>query len=383
MQASRAARVGGVGLLALVATYGIGRQAFGLFVPAFAEDFGADLDELGLIAGAAQLGYLVATVGAGVMTARTGPRRPIVLGCLLLSIGAVAVATADSVTVLAVGVIAAGTSAGGTWGPFSDAVDAQVEPAGTRQALALVNAGAPIGLVVASGLVLVAGERWRIAWWAFAVVGLVAAAVNLRSLARTPGRSSGWPEEGLRAFLGRRSARLFTATAAAAVTSGAYFAYAPDTVQAAGLPAWSGPAMWAVLGAAGGGVGVRAATVVDRFGMRATLRTTLALLAASQLLLVGPVSLAGALVSAAAFGIGFTVAFAVVVMWSQDVFADRPTDGFTLTIVCLAAGFSLGPAAFGLLTTGVGRTTALVATAAPALLALLVPPSQPSPSTTR
>lgn len=357
-----------------MATYGIGRQAFGLFVPVFQDQLGAGLDQLGLIASAAQLGYLVATIAAGVVTARAGPRLPIVLGCLLLSAGAVAVATAGGVTVLAVGVIAAGTSAGGTWGPFSDAVDAQVRPAAERRALALVNAGAPIGLVLASGLVLVAGERWRLAWWSFAAIGLVAAAVNLRALASTPGRSGGWPREGLRAFLGPRSVRLFTATAAAASTSGAYFAYAPDTVRAAGLPAWSGPAMWAVLGAAGGAVGVRAAALVDRFGMRKTLRAMLVLLAGSQLLLLMAASLAVALVSAAAFGVGFTVAFAVVVMWSQDVFADRPTDGFTLTIVCLAAGFSVGPAAFGLLATGVGRPAALVATAAPALLAVLAQP---------
>lgn len=374
MRADRTARVGGAGLLALVATYGIGRQAFGLFVPAFQDALGAGLDQLGLIASAAQLGYLLATLLAGVLTARTGPRRPVVLGCLLLSVGAVVVATATSVTALAVGVIAAGTSAGGTWGPFSDAVDAQVRPSAERRALALVNAGAPIGLVLASGVVLVAGERWRLAWWAFAAIGLAAALVNLRALARTPGRSDGWPSDGLRAFVGRRSARLFTVTAAAAVTSGAYFSYAPDTVRAAGLPAWSGPAMWAVLGAAGGAVGVRAAALVERFGMRTVLRAMLVMLAGSQLLLLAPASLATALLSAGTFGVGFTVAFAVVVMWSQDVFADRPTDGFTLTIVCLAAGFSVGPAVFGLLATDVGRVAALLATAAPAGLAVLAPP---------
>lgn len=368
--------VGGAGLLALVATYGIGRQAFGLFVPMFRDELDVGLDQLGLIASAAQLGYVVATIAAAVTTARAGPRRPIVLGCLLLSAGAATVATASGVGMLAVGVIAAGTSAGGTWGPFSDAVAAQVRPSTERRALALANAGAPLGLVLAGGLVLVAGDQWRLAWWSFAVTGLVAAAVNRRELARTPGQSNGWPRDALHAFVGPRSARLFAATAAAAVTSGAYFAYAPDTARAAGLPAWSGPAMWAVLGMVGGGVGLRGAALVDRFGMRATLRTTLILLATGHLLLVASGSLAVALASAATFGVGFTVTFAVVVMWSQDVFAERPTDGFTVTIVCLAIGFSLGPAAFGLLATGAGRTAAIVATASPALLGVLVPPTR-------
>lgn len=374
MATSRAARVGGAGLLALVATYGIGRQAFGLFVPAFRDEFGAGLDAIGGIASAAQLGYLVATLATGVLTARTGPRRPIVLGCVLLAVGAAIVATATSFTTLAIGVVLAGTSAGGTWAPFSDAVDAQVRPSKEQRALALVNAGAPIGLVVASVLVLVTGASWRAAWWAFAAIGVVAAIVNARALQRSDGRSDGWPAEGLWAFVGPRSARLFAATFATALTSGAYFAYAPDTVRAAGLAAWSGPAMWAVLGLAGGLTGVRADRLVERAGTRRTLRATLTLLVGAHLLLLAAGSLPVALTSAALFGVGFTIPFAVIVMWSQDVFADRPTDGFTATIVCLALGFAAGPAVFGLVATHADRPTAVLVTGVPALLALLAPP---------
>lgn len=69
---------------------------------------------------------------------------------------------------------------------------------------------------------------------------------------------------------------------------------------------------------------------------------------------------------------GFTTGFALLVMWSQQVFHDRPTTGFTLVIVCTAAGFVVGPSAFGLLATGLGRPAALLGVAAPALLATLV-----------
>jgi hypothetical protein len=62
---SPAARLGGAGLLALVATYGIGRQAYGLFVPTFRDEFALGLDVLGLYASAAQLGYLIATIATG------------------------------------------------------------------------------------------------------------------------------------------------------------------------------------------------------------------------------------------------------------------------------------------------------------------------------
>jgi predicted MFS family arabinose efflux permease len=375
---SQSSRVGGAGLLALVATYGIGRLAYGLFVPRFREEFGLSLDVLGFYASAAQAGYLVATVVTGVATARYGPRVPVVSGCLLLAVGAAMTASAPGPMLLAVGVIAAGTSAGGAWAPFSDAVDRQVPASGSRRALALVNAGSPVGLVVASALVLVAGDRWRAVWWGFAAVGLVAAAAAYRVLTPdTVGPVIDRKRPRLGWFLNPRSLRLFVVTLGVSITSGAYFAYAPDTAQDAGLASWIGPAMWAALGLAGAAVGVFGGAITDRYGLRGPLGVMLVLVGGSTLaVLVAPGSTVAALGSAALFGVGFTTVFALVVMWSQQVFHDRPTTGFTLAIVVAAAGFVVGPSLFGVLATHVGRPVALLTAAAPALLAALVPPSR-------
>ncbi len=398
MGLDQAARVGGAGMLALVATYGLGRQAYGLFVPTFREEFALPLDVLGFYASAAQAGYLVATVVTGFLAARYGPRLPVVLGSLLLAVGATLTASAPGPVLLGVGVIAAGTSAGGAWAPFSDAVRDQVPVSGARRALALVNAGSPVGLMVASVLVLAAGEVWRLAWLGFAIVGLMAATVSWKVL--TPVTRSR-PQDGeleedslgarsLRAqptvgeraplrlgwFVNARSVRLFLVTLGVSITSGAYFAYAPDTAQDAGLAAWTGPAMWAVLGLAGAGVGVFAGGIANRYGLRRPLAISLLLVGASMLALQAvPGSLPGALGSAALFGIGFTVGFALLVMWSQQVFADRPTTGFTVAIVCIAAGFIAGPSLFGLLATHLDRTAALLISATPALLAAALPPA--------
>jgi predicted MFS family arabinose efflux permease len=375
---SQSSRVGGAGLLALVATYGIGRLAYGLFVPRFREEFDLSLEVLGFYASAAQAGYLAATVVTGVVTARYGPRVPVVSGCLLLAIGAAMTASAPGPMLLAVGIIAAGTSAGGAWAPFSDAVDTQVPSSGSRRALALVNAGSPVGLVVASGLVLVAGDRWRAVWWGFAAVGLVAAAAAYRVLtpeAVGPVLDRRRPPLGW--FVNPRSMRLFVVTLGISITSGAYFTYAPDTAQDADLASWIGPAMWASLGIAGTAVGVFGGGIANRYGLRGPLVMMLVLVGGSTLVvLAAPGSLVAALGSSALFGVGFTTGFALLVMWSQQVFHDRPTTGFTLVIVVAAAGFIVGPSLFGVLATRIGRSVALLATAAPALLVALVPPSR-------
>lgn len=369
--------MGAAGLLALVVTYGIGRQAYGLFVPSFQAEFDLPLDVLGFYASAAQAGYLLTTIAAGVAAARYGPRVPVLAACLLLAAGAAVTASAPGVTLLAVGVIAAGTSAGGAWAPFSDAVAAQVPRSGSRRALALVNAGAPLGLVAASALVLLAGDQWRLAWWGFALVGLVAAAAAWRVLSPAAGRAireRGRPR--LRWFFTARSRRLLVVGLGMSVSCGAYFTYAPDTAQAAGLAAWIGPAMWASLGIAGAAVGLFGGSIADRYGLRAPLAVMLVLIGGSTIMLLAAEgSIAATLGSAALFGVGFTTGFALLVMWSQQVFHDRPTTGFTLVITFAAGGFILGPSLFGVLAVEVGRSVALLAAAAPALLVALVPPA--------
>ncbi|MFP4235690.1 MAG: MFS transporter, partial [Nitriliruptoraceae bacterium] len=321
------ARLGGAGLLALAATYGIGRLAYGLFVPAFRQEFDLAVDVVGLYASAAQAGYLVAAVATGLVAARLGPRAPVVAGCVTLSLAAVTVALAPGAGVLAVGLVAAGVSAGGTWAPFSDAVAEAVPDGGRRHALALVNAGAPAGLLVASLAVLATGSRWRLAWWGFAALGLVAAVAAWRVLPTGSATSRG--QQGRpspRWFVGPRSARLFAVAVGLSLTCGAFLAHAPDTAVQAGLGAWIGPAMWAVLGFAGAGLGSLGGRLAERLGLRMPLAATLVLVAAASLLLLAAPGRAPLVLAAAAlFGTGYTTAYALLVMWSQEVFADHPT----------------------------------------------------------
>ena len=374
-------RVGLAGLLALAATYGLGRQAYGLFVPSFQAEFALGLDGIGYVAGAAQLGYLAATVATGAVEARYGPRLPVVVGCILLALGAGMIATAQSTVPFVVGVILAGTSAGGAWAPFSDVVAERVPPGRRRRALALVNAGSPAGLLIASLLVAVTGSAWRVAWLAFAAVGVLGAIVNLVVLpSAAPARASRtrhglWPPA---------ARRLFAVAALASMTSGAYFAYAPEAAQTAGLPVWIGAAMWGALGLSGAVVGGFGGEIANRFALGPALAVTwlgMALALASLLAIAGtPV---GALASAALFGAAFTAGYAFVAMWSQEVFPDRPTTGFTATIVCIAAGFSLGPVLYGVVATFVGRPAAPIAASVPAILAAVLSIVPPRSSTRR
>jgi predicted MFS family arabinose efflux permease len=373
-----ATRVGGTGLLALVATYGLGRQALGLFFPALQDSFGLSLDTLGFIAGAAQAGYLAMVVVAGLAAARWGPQAPVVAGCAAFATGAVLVTIAPGTAVLAAGLILAGASAGGTWAPFSDAVSQQVPPGRRPRALALVNAGSPVGLAVASAGVLLAGGRWRLAWVGFAVVGVVAALLSQRVLAPTapPRSSENATQSTWRWFLTPRSGRLYVSALMAALASAAYFTFAPDAVSAAGQPGWVGPAMWAAMGLVGAALGIVAGDIAKRYGLWLPLVASwLTIAAALGLLAWAPGSPVLALISAGLFGSGFTVGYAQIALWSQEVFATHPTSGFTATIMFTALGFTVAPAVLGTVAVAAGRSTALLVAAVPAVVAAATPPT--------
>lgn len=65
-----------------------------------------------------------------------------------------------------------------------------------------------------------------------------------------------------------------------------------------------------------------------------------------------------------------------MVLWSQRVFADRPSTGFTATILCGAAGFIIGPIVFGALASEAGLATVPAAAAVLTLLTAVIRPTE-------
>lgn len=171
-------RVGLGGLGAVAVTYGFARYGYGLFVPVLREQFGLSTPMLGVLASASYAAYLAMLVGSGVAAARTGPRVPVVIGSLSAAGGMAIIAVAQSWPVLALGVVVAGSSAGWSWAPFSDAVARMVDDDSQARTLSVISTGTTFGLATAAPIAMLAGASWRPAWWAFAATALATAAYN-------------------------------------------------------------------------------------------------------------------------------------------------------------------------------------------------------------
>lgn len=352
-------------MLSIAVAYGFARYGYGLFVPVFRREYGLGTEALGLIASASYVSYLLAMGMAGLSVARIGPRFPVVIGGLSAVVGMACIALSGSAFMLIVGVLLASTSAGWTWAPFSEAVRRMVVPEKQNRALSLISSGTTFGLIVAGPVVLLAETSWRSVWIAFAAVALANTAWNAWLLPKGPhgDLGIGRPRLRWRWFVSRRSLPLFALAFFYGLIGAFYFTYSVDLVSASGLPhAWV-PLLWTLVGIAGVS-GVFSGDLAARFGLGRIVPLTLFTLGASiGLLALAPGSLYFVVPSALLYGGSYMPVAAFLAMWSQRVFSEQPSAGFSATLLLLATGSVLGPAALGLIAGAYETSTAFFVTA--------------------
>lgn len=378
-------RVALAGVAAVAVTYGFARYGYGLFLPVLRAEFGLSTQMLGVLASGSYAAYLVALLLTGLAAARRGPRLPVVIGALSAAAGMALVAVAGTVPPLALGVVLAGSSAGWTWAPFSDAVARMVEPDARPRALSVISTGTTFGLTAAAPIALLAGVSWRPAWWAFAVAALAAAAYNAWLLpAGGAAHPTGLPPLRPAWFVCPRSGPLLAFGFVYALAGAVYLTYAVDLVRAGGMAASAGPVLWLVMGVAGVAA-VGTGDAVTRYGLGRVLAVTVVALAGSIALLgAAPRSWSALTVSAALFGASYMFAAALLVVWASRVFAERPSTGFTAAVLTSAVAAIIGPAAAGAVATRAGLGTTFLALGAVTAVAVMIRPAavdrDPAPS---
>lgn len=370
-------RLGLAGFAATAVSFGPARNGYGLFLPEIRAEFGLSVGLLGFIASGLYAGYLAALLAVGLLSARTGPLVPVGIGLLSAAGGTALVAFSTNATVLAAGVVLAGTSAGWSWAPYNDAVEREVPEPFRNRILSVVSTGTTFG-VAAAGLAALAatsyGLSWRAAWFVFALAALVAAALNAALLRSRPAKTdaTSWP--GLRWFWRAASTPLFAVALTFGVVNAVYWSFAVDLISSSnGLPA-TGPLFYAALGIFGF-AGLLTGDAVDRFGLHRTLAATLVSLgAAAGLLGLAPGSLPAIAASSVLFGMGVMSMSALLSLWSSAVFRERPSTGFSAALMLFGLGSIVGPAVAGVVADGYGLETVFLVLAALSLLTAFVRP---------
>lgn len=362
------ARLAAAGLLLIAVCYGLARFSYGLFLPVLRVEFELDGPTAGAVAASSYVGYCVAIVGAAVATARFGARPVAVLAGVTAAVGTGLIAVAPHVGVLAAGVIIAGSSTGLASPPLADAVARWVVADRADRVQTVVNAGTGLGVMVSGPVALMAGQNWRLAWWAFA---LAAIAVTVWTAFTVPSRL---PDNDVPAQprparrdppMPAGGPRLLAAAAIMGVASSAVWTFGRDVVvTAGGASPFASTLMWIVLGAAGL-LGAFTGSLIGRFGLApAWIVAMLTLAVATAGLALGASSYPTIFTAAAVFGAVYIALTGLLLVWGIRLYPDRPAFGVGAAFLFIAIGQALGAPLIGLLTDLTTATGAFLAAAA-------------------
>ncbi len=357
--------VTGFGLIAVC--YGFARFAFGLFLPAIADDFELSSTLAGIISAGSFLGFCLAIVLAAWLTERVGPRRVAVAAGAAGAAGMVGIAASASPAWLAAFVILAGSSTGLASPALAAAVTSMVPAARQDATNTFINAGTSAGVALSGAVAALMGAQWRLAFAGFAGAAILMALATLKVLAGAAAQPA------VRAAallpLSPDLVRLAAAAGLSGAASTVVWSFGADLL-AANLD-WRGGQvgmLWTVMGCAGV-VGATAGSLIARFGMRVVHLVFHIALA----LAIAAVGLDGAppwlvFTGGGLFGAAYLMLTGVYLVWGIVALPDRPATGVTVGFLALAVGQTLGAMAFGFV---MDRVSANVAVASFATLALV------------
>ncbi len=379
------------GLAMIAVAYGLARFAYGLFLPEMRQAFGLSETVLGLIGAGSYVGYCVAIIIALVFTSRAGPRFMVVVAGVVAVVGMAAVAGAPTTWVLALGVLAAGSSSGLASPPMGEAVVRSIHQEFQDRANTLINSGTSIGVALSGPAALLLAEQWRLAWAAFASIGLLVLVWNARVM--PPRAVSGGPldetEDGdvprlsVRYLMGAKSVSLYAAATGVGFASAAYWTFSRDfVVQTGDLSVAGSTLFWTIIGVSGIAGGL-AGDLVRRLGLTRAFRASLLCMAAAVgLLAATPDVLLLAYLSATLFGSTYIMLTGIILVWSVSVFHERPSAGLGAAFLLLAVGQFLGSLIAGVVAGAAGLAPTFWAFAGVAVLSALIRPRTEQPQAT-
>lgn len=365
------------GFFATAITYGPGRMGFGLFLPEFRSAFSLSTQTAGMISSLGFFGFFAGLLISQFMTNHRGPRMPVTAGLAAAAFGLCTVAMAPNIPVLALGVLLSMSSVGFSWSPFNNAVHREIDDMSRPAALSLVSTGTSLGIATAglsALLMYLTGVSWRVCWAAFAAASVLALVGNwfaLRSVA-TPSPASAVDE--WRELLQRSAVPMYAVGMCYGITSAVYISFATDRIAdaggVAGLSADSSGSLVFIVYGLFGLLGLFTGRLKAVTGLTWLLRLLMLAAAGScALIALAPASLAGLVASAGLQGINVMMMSAVLSFWSDRLFPDLPSEGFTAVLLAVAAGSAVGPIVAGFASEAFGPTAMFLGTAALAAIA--------------
>ncbi len=365
-------------MLVVLGAVGLARFAFGMILPAMAQDLGLDYREQGILGASYFLGYLAMVALMPWLAPKLGSRRLCVWGMVLVTLSLLAMSLVRDYALLSVSYFITGLGSGAAFVGAMSLPSHWFHPSHRARAAGVATAGAGVAILF-SGLVVphVSGAfglaSWQIIWLMFA--GLTAlfcllAAVLLRDrpaeMGLTPfGRpnaggapASGAPAKPIRS--GPILLRLGVIYALFAVTMLTYTTFIVTTmVNDLSVPKATAGVLWSIVGGLSIFSGPLFGNVSDRGGHRAGIVSALVAQAIAYGLIAAGTGTIGLYVSILLFGLSAWSLPSIVSAAAGDYFGPERAAGiFAILTLIFAVGQVLGPAGAGFLADWTGSFAA-------------------------
>ncbi|WP_054712173.1 MFS transporter [Bacillus sp. JCM 19041] len=350
------------GITMIAVTYGLARFSYGLLLPSMNNDLEMSSVVSGTISSLFYLSYCIAIVISMIYTPKKGPRNMIVAAGISAFIGLFIMAISPNVWVLGVGVLFSGASTGLASPPFGAAISFWIEQKKQGKANTWVNSGTSIGIVLTGAGAFILASEWRLTYFIYALIALLAVIWNWQVLPKTrpqPRVTSKKRSFSLRGI--ERILPLIICSISLGISTAAFWTFSIDFIESTGSYSdWSLSMFWITIGIFGI-LGGFSGMCIDRFGLPLTYRwTSIAIGLSSILVAVFPEHRVIAFSSAALFGISYILITGLLMVWGIRVFVTNASLGIGTPFLLLAVGQVIGSLFAGMLIDGLGFSTTFV-----------------------
>ncbi|MDX1775999.1 MAG: MFS transporter, partial [Desulfobulbales bacterium] len=192
------------GTLCIFAGLGFGRFALGMLLPAMSDSLGLTYAEMGLVSTANFIGYLLAVLVCGHLSARLGSRLLIFFALLLVTVSMLLVSRANSFVTVAFFYMLTGMGSGASNVPMMALVSTWFSSRQRGKAAGFIVIGSGFAILISGKLIpylneLGQADGWRLSWIVLGVIVFAISIICFLVIRDSPA------EMGLAPFDGRKS----------------------------------------------------------------------------------------------------------------------------------------------------------------------------------
>ncbi|KAB7705574.1 MFS transporter [Bacillus aerolatus] len=168
-------------IMVTISTLGFGRMSYGILMPFMKESLSLTYEQAGMLGTASSIGYLGLVLFAGIMAAKWGSKRLVIVGTLLVACGLLYLSFVQSFISCLAGMVLLGIGTAFTYTPLVNIVVGWF-PQQRGRMIGFLGSGLGLGTLISSSLIpfftaWFSINGWRYLWLSYGLLSLLSALV--------------------------------------------------------------------------------------------------------------------------------------------------------------------------------------------------------------